>query len=426
MINKLYISILKIYGLRGFISKHDNLDEAILENIRENNNSVEIEIIGNSLQQTTKTRRKIYQSTIIRYILNSIYHMFVFLVCIWPCIYGLTKSCIELNLNYLYSIMYSFMFTIQYVVGLKYYYSKYFLNNKNKNNNMIKYLIMLHMISFVITLLIMTCFILLTIFNVNGGIFNEFYNDSALTGKILILIFMSINIFYSYNIFFVNMMTFTITLSIHVYNLKYFRSKIKNFIDNKNAITLTNIIKELGEIKESHEISVKKLNDIFSTALLIGFIASYFLILNFNTKFISIITYIELAVFLIFVSVHLLVIKMINKYTNSISGCVNSPLFMDIYLKKTASESLKTTIYSENEINNVNNDMFQYIIKAMVKSHENSNSLDWFILNYKLDTEWQGFIIFGYNVNDTDLLKRIVGIITGVLMLMKIGTTFVI
>ena len=84
---------------------------------------------------------------------------------------------------------------------------------------------------------------------------------------------------------------------------------------------------------------------------------------------------------------------------------------------------------SEDKKESLETSRFNFIrqigIRNLVVSQQNSGGLDWIVLDNRLRSEWQSFIIFGFQVDDVTMGKKIVAIITGILMLFQINNTYI-
>jgi hypothetical protein len=63
-------------------------------------------------------------------------------------------------------------------------------------------------------------------------------------------------------------------------------------------------------------------------------------------------------------------------------------------------------------------------LRNTFKSTEIAESVDWLILNQKLNGEWANFRILGFQINDTDMAKKLIAIVGGFLMLTNAGRMF--
>ena len=64
------------------------------------------------------------------------------------------------------------------------------------------------------------------------------------------------------------------------------------------------------------------------------------------------------------------------------------------------------------------------IVKSMIKINENAEGTDWIILNKKLVEEWEKFKLFGFDIDDDTLMKKIIAIIIGLGMLLDLHKIF--
>ena len=63
-------------------------------------------------------------------------------------------------------------------------------------------------------------------------------------------------------------------------------------------------------------------------------------------------------------------------------------------------------------------------MRTMIKGHENAEGIDWLILNEKLGGPWENFKLFGFELDDTTLIKKTTAVVVGLIMLLHLNSTF--
>ena len=93
--------------------------------------------------------------------------------------------------------------------------------------------------------------------------------------------------------------------------------------------------------------------------------------------------------------------------------------------KKICNELENTKNLYEKVSHNKRIDLLKdLLIRNVIKSHENAESQDWIILNDKLKGDWQTFKLFGFNIDDSTLIKKTLAVITGIIMLLHLDNNF--
>ena len=59
-------------------------------------------------------------------------------------------------------------------------------------------------------------------------------------------------------------------------------------------------------------------------------------------------------------------------------------------------------------------------MRLIIKISENSEGTDWIILDKKLGGEWEKFNLFGFDIDDDTLMKKIIAIICGIGMILNL------
>jgi len=276
-----------------------------------------------------------------------------------------------------------------------------------------------------------------------------------------LVVLLSFNTFYSYSIFFTNLLIFSSIFIIHSINIRHYTEKLTEYVkNNTEELTTESVIKDYSELKAQHTKSVSKLNNMFSSITVIGILSGYFMSINFGTKFLGIFNYIEIVCFLITEAIYLYSISRVKLSSSGVASIINSPLFVSRFLSRSPLEEFASDIIFNNsdeieeikENNNLvrrtskNNDLMimekinnnlsnhgktkkidfikDLSIRSVIKNHENAESLDWIVLNFKLNSPWENFKLFGFEIEDTTLIQKTTAVLTGLLMLLHLNDTF--
>ena len=113
--------------------------------------------------------------------------------------------------------------------------------------------------------------------------------------------------------------------------------------------------------------------------------------------------------------------SIIRNKVDDISKIIGSTKFISRFLSRQKLESF-TSELNNNEIDDKSKKI-DYIkdlsIRNVIKIHENAEYLDWIVLNNKLNGNWDQFQILGFDIQDTVLLQKIIGIVIGFFMLVN-------
>jgi len=354
-------------------------------------------------------------------IVNYIYISFITCLLCWKFVYSIYLTRNKHNWKYLTSNIFDFAFILQYIFAIL-YYNEHFNNVNNKKSDYIKIINFLLLLSSFISITISIVSILCLVLNVNLVIYSDIYNNIDLKYKILFTILIFFSKFYSYNILLVNALTFSIifiTLSIEIG--EYSEKLVNDIEKSTNDLTIESILKEYTELKSNHTKSVQKMNKLFSSITILGILNVYYITNNFNSNFVDILHYIQIFIFLLVEVIYIISMSIIRNKVDDISKIIGSTKFISRFLSRQKLESF-TSELNNNEIDDKSKKI-DYIkdlsIRNVIKIHENAEYLDWIVLNNKLNGNWDQFQILGFDIQDTVLLQKIIGIVIGFFMLVN-------
>jgi hypothetical protein len=301
---------------------------------------------------------------LIKYTLFFLYSLFILGLFLFRVIY--ISQQLKNTIDYII-LIYFIIVPVQYILGLIYFNSEHFYKILTKidnfNDNKYTFLIILYTVLMVI-------------------------NNNSYT--ITNVIINTITNIYSWLSIFININSFFIVFYYHTREIKKFSKEIEtkdwNNLMNNNNINI--IIIKLSNIRESYNISVNKLNNLFSYTCILGGIATYiFLKLLIKGTILNRCIYINIILYIIVQCIFINIIYLINNSISNIKNIIFSSNFVKKYLgRKDHFEELELIIEDSNTKNLINK--------------ENASSLDWIILSIQLDKEWNQFKIMGFKVEN--------------------------
>ncbi len=382
---------------------------------------------------------------IFRFPLNGLYFLTVLGFLLWPCVYIIVHAFQSSNIKHFTTNIFSFLLVVQYLIGVIYYQKNHFAIIVKKTAEYEKYINICYWIGLLISIIYCSIFIAFVISGINMGIYSSMTENISIGKMIILSIIIFITKWYSFNIFVANGIFFASTFIIHSQQIRLYVNKLENFIDT-HTLTIHSIIEEYTSLKSEHAMSVKNLNNLFSYTFVLGFISAYFITVNYDTDFITPFHYLQIISLLLITSCFLYSIKKVKDDVGTITNIINSPNFIRMYLNREEFEELPGDIIREesnlfsgssineailmarhNETNEGDHSMSfikEITLRSMIKDHENSQSLDWLILIVKLSGSWESFQILGFNIDDTTITQRSIGIAIFFLSLLGISTKF--
>jgi hypothetical protein len=417
------------------------------------------EIVQTVNEQKVKCANK---NTILR-ILGIVYFVCVLFVIGWQCLYSVIKSIIELDIRYFTSSCFSFLYLGQLVTGVLFYNGKFFNSIFYKTESYHTILLILLLLASVASFILSFISIVLLLNGYNLINYTHIYNEATDGGKIFIVIAMFLENFYSYNIFFVNIIMFAAILQYQRVGILTYLTKLGNIINgNVEDMTITSILEEFAKMKSHYKKTVLSMNFMFASITVIGMVASYFTLINIGTEFAGIFSYIDLALFLIIEAVYIFTISQINDTKGEIRSVIGSATFITKFMNKNSLNPIYGDVYENNrdigmdedrvdvelddlrstraENNRMIMDTYECIsdrgiiesekkidlIKNMtfrniIISNQNGVSLDWIVLYSKLSEGWQPFKIFSYDIDNAQIVQKLVMIIFGLSAIIRLN-----
>jgi len=509
-------TLLKISGLVPIISKQKH---------NKNNNVGEIVIVvkNNDIESNViPAKNKYYQRSYIKLPMNYIYMLFVLSIILWMPIFSIYSAFVNKNIAYVTSSIFDYMYVTQYLFGVYYYQKDHYFVSLQKNKIYKKPLYIAILGAGMFSILISIISFILIITDQNTNYYLSVYRTLTDIQKVFFIIGIFFQKAYSYYIFLINVIMFFSVFVIHGVNIRKYASDFATYIEgNFDNLTIQSVIKDFSDLKEYHTESVDKLNNLFSSTSVIGIVASYFLLINYNSSFVGYISFFDIILFVVIEYIYFFAITRVRSAVGDISDIVNSPRFIEIFVSKNQFNTIfgdtydtykshkndnrnarknskekipdaysnmekkktfdilnqlrrgsvkneqddmekfksmnrtlpKVFVQSENDTEmdsekssksgNANRSLKRSLssdsltseekkinfikdlsLRNTVKSTEIAESVDWLILNQKLNGEWANFRILGFQINDTDMAKKLIAIVGGFLMLTNAGRMF--
>jgi hypothetical protein len=119
------------------------------------------------------------------------------------------------------------------------------------------------------------------------------------------------------------------------------------------------------------------------------------------------------AVVLIIVTIIFMnVVHAVEKFKNDVGGLVSSAAFCSLYFRPNESiQRFAEGTSIENTVNNIKK-MSDSIMSGIITLDQN---VDWFVINYITNQEWDKYVVFGVEITDGKIAGNLLGIILAVI-----------
>lgn len=242
------------------------------------------------------------------------------------------------------------------------------------------------------------------------------------------------------------MITFATVFTTHKVDIQNYTTILDGYIEhNENGLTIKSITGNYIELKEKHSESINLLNNMFTMLTLFGIIGSFFTIKYYNTSYVDPFHYINIVFFLLTGTIYIYVMRVVKDTVLHISSNVNSSKFSNRFLKRSFLEDLVLLddaydkenteflnvgpkismryvklVQGTDDNNRKLDSIIDIVMRLIIKISENSEGTDWIILDKKLGGEWEKFNLFGFDIDDDTLMKKIIAIICGIGMILNL------
>lgn len=450
-----YNYFLKVCGLRGLIgaSMSPNTDNELKEIkiIIDENGEVQNDIV--------KQQKPFHKKKLFRHIINNIYRLCIILILSFECVYPIVRAGIDANVRHFTASFFSYMYLVQYIFGIIFYSddygNKYYDKTMQKLKEYNQYVFVSYIVGFVIALVLSLFSVAFVAYESGIGTYGQLYAESNTVGKVILLVYICVNRFYSYNICVVNAVTFAAILCVQSISIKNYNTRLAETIDeNIIELDINLTIQEFTELKCYYDESIDKFNNIFGSILVCGMLGCYFTIINHNYDMVTIFTYIDIVYYVVIQATYIITLGIIKRAVDNIKKLTSSVKFTTLILSKSdfaevhglstdrlqkspslISNSNMLTSRSPRKLQDrviVDSgscqdgdkkiDMIKNIsIRSMIISNENGACLDWIILDKKLSDPWNSFVVLGFEISDSVMIQQLMSIAFGFLGLLQIS-----
>lgn len=399
-----YDTFLKLYGFKSLINKGKTTT------------SYEVVVEDGKVvtKETVNIECKWYQQTCIRLCVNISYHICILLLLLWLPAFSIAKAVREKNVDYATSHLYYVVFVIQYILGVIYYNTDHF--EKILEHNMIDRKIPTKMYIASTCVAIATTLIISLLIGLeeNATIYVDTYTNATTIGKVFLLTLQIVENLYTYNIFMINAITFSLVFIVHSRKITHFENTLEKKIDDAEILDVNTITSDYQELKNDYAESVSMWNNFFSTLTLLGLLAMYFIVTDNGKEHITITEYINCAYFVLVDIVYIYIIDKVGSAVGSIRELITKPKFINMYRNVNHIEELDEIVIDNGDdlreikikLSKINN----IVTRNLMKSYENGFSNEWQIFNDQLLSEWDGFSLMGFDMRDYSLVKKAIAI----------------
>lgn len=445
--------ILKLYGLKKLIILPTNNNLPIVSSTSIN---IILDADNNINQVASQISLPWYYNKIFMEFINFIQFVSVLLIICWPLVFAIVLAGVYQEYRWFSSNIFTLTIILQYIFG----YYRYSRDNVRILNK--KIIDVVFFCGLIVSIINAVVAIILVIFTEEMNIYTYIYGNIGLEAKIVFLIVVFFTFLLSYGIMISNFIVFSMTFINHAGRIKIYGKTLREFIiGSRDDILIQTIIREYSELKESYMRSVNKMNNLFSSFIIINSIGCYFMSLNWSSNYIYIYNYVNAVFFVLVMSVYIYSIQKVKDNVQDIKNLVNGTTFVNKYLDKMDLETLDieedeegvnalhlntlgvnplasssgsgignkpslkglvTRIMNTRSI--VKSDTFlktqlkEICTRILINSHENAASLDWIVLYDILQSDWDYFTVMGFALDDQTLIKQSVSVIVMIVMIL--------
>lgn len=262
--------------------------------------------------------------------------------------------------------------------------------------------------SFILSIGLCIFYSIMSLYNYNFILIEQLYSNN-----ILKFIATFSYVFYSSQIRLYSIIIFFVifyTLSIYVRDCQT--------IINRENFSIPTICQQFIEIRHKYGASVKNLNIILSSNISCNFISVYLMIINLaNSNSIDMLTIRSSIYFFLSIIAFHFIITNIYDNIDEIKSIIDNNRYIRLFLER------KKETYNLNielsELNNYNINELNF--KNYLLEIENGDSIDWMILNNVTNQKWKSFEVFGFELNNNDIIIKLLSL----LILLLIGKSII-
>jgi hypothetical protein len=394
--------ILKFLGHRWINTNKYILKDIIIHN--NNNSSPDIDY-----KQASSNSK--YKS--INYC-NKIYNIIVGLLILFPFAKAIIVSIYEKNASILFNNMYQLLFFIQYCYGLI-YFKKDHLSNKIKEKSLKKIYSISIFLGFILSIILSILSTVLLNYNYNIASYSDIYVKANKIQRIFISILLLFEKIYSYCSFFTNLITFTIIMKYHRLKISVYCQYIEKINSSDTSHIINKVINDYTSMKNDFKLTIKQLNDIFSTFNFIGVLSIFFTFRQLLNKETNIINIINLVILCIIEIIYIYSIYYVRNDINTIKDrFIASNFINQIMSNKNMNDNI---IENDSLLHNQSSILYN----TLVITNISKQGISYIILDKILSSEWDTFNIFGFPITDSYIIQKIVAFILTYLFANDLG-----
>lgn len=362
--------------------------------------------------------------TILYYLLNILYMMFILVTIFWKPIYKIIHI---RTYKHFMSNAFVFVIPIQYFIELIYFRTSHFcrmlsIDQKYARlvNDYSKFVLITSLIASIVSVLLYWTTDALDIYDV--------IKETTPNKKLMICVICAFDHFYSCCIFICSVFTFATVFIIHSMSMTTFSSFVNRMKYTSESVN--KIYVEYINLKKQYEESVEHLNIMFSTTTIFGLLASYGVVIHIKTgNFVfdifdicCIILYV-VAEFVYFYSIY-----KVTKSIDLIQMTIISGEFTQKFLKRQPFQSTSMSVFppfnnnSEKLDDSQQSEMLHQLQNSIerLNMHVSCISLnlrdslttdDWVVVEQLISRPWKNFTLFGFTVENAEFVKRISAVI---------------
>uniref|UniRef100_A0A6C0ACN4 Gustatory receptor n=1 Tax=viral metagenome TaxID=1070528 RepID=A0A6C0ACN4_9ZZZZ len=360
---------------------------------------------------------KWYQSEPVRFIINIFYKFLTFGVHFILPIYSITKAINNKDVYIFTSNLINFVFLTQYIAGYRYFRKEHFKGIKQELDLKLCYL------SLILSIIMSIMYCIMLGNNVELVLYSDILKNTNLLGKIFTYFLLFIEKLYGYNVLFNNLYIFIKVFTFIDKTIENFLKDFENILESGERLEISTIIAEFSMIKSDHKYAVESINCIFSDIIIVSFISGYFVAFKSDHNEIGVTQYINVILCALTLIYYFVIINRVKNNVEDIKSLVNTEKFYKMYKEnvnmndigdfkiKTIKDVVKKVIGEDNSKEE------EYIFRTAVTTSVNQYLSEWLIIDSKLSNEWETFTVFGFDVDDSSLLQKGLGLIVAFLMI---------
>jgi hypothetical protein len=314
------------------------------------------------------------------------------------------------NISYISSFVFSLSHPFQYIFALK-YFSNYHFEETYVNKSMTRYIGMNTYSIVIIIFTFITCVInIIGLYNGNDYEFPGFESLSP-SIKILVYILTSIDWIIGRTIVYTNITAFTLVFCEHCDTISKYIKKLE--IESKmgiNSMSLNIITQDILEIRGKLKASIDHFKWIFSLYTIIGAIGFGIFTEKITSGSFVLFPWSRFVIYVILQTSFIISVYRTSANRERLTDFIREPEFIERFIKR----------YTMADVRKKFDDNTQLIILNM--NEENSNLIDWIILDKLLDENWAEFKVMGFDISDGELIKKGIVIVAFIASVISILT----